>query len=129
VADLLSASSLILAVLAALLSLWTPELDRAITATIPPQKANAVLPLKPVKAALWGKALPLLLAVVACIAVFTPPTWDILRDAMRHHGDRSYRYDALKAAFVLTQMFLLAIATFLVIRSIGIGGKVFKHRS
>ncbi|MGH7022227.1 MAG: hypothetical protein ACREEB_01405 [Caulobacteraceae bacterium] len=127
--DLLSAASLLLAVLAALLALWMPELDRAISAVIPPQKANAQLPLKPLRSALFAKALPLLVAVSACLLVFLPKTLEIVGGAWAHWRDKSYAYDPLQAAFVLTQAFLLAIAIFVVLRGVGIARKIYKRRS
>lgn len=110
--DLLSASSMLLAALALLLALWAPQVEATLAKKIPPQKLNAELPLKEVKVVMYSKALVLVLGGIACIGVFTPPVMGVVGDAWRHHSDDHWEYDALKAAFVLTWVFMAFISLY-----------------
>lgn len=126
---LLSASSLILAALAALVALWSSEVQQALTLKIPAQKANAKLPLKTVSAALWSRVLPLTLFVSGSIAIFVPDLISVSIEVGKHAADPRYEYDALKAAFALTVVAQVAIGAYLVGQLVRLAGILTKQRT
>lgn len=126
---LLSASSLILAAIAALVALWSREVQQALTLKIPIQEANAKLPLKTVRAALWTRVIPLTLFVSASIAIFVPDLIAISIEVVTHAADPSFKYDALKAAFALTVVAQIAIGAYLVSQLVRLAGTLTKQRT
>ncbi|MBB1178563.1 hypothetical protein DSM05_05295 [Pseudomonas sp. FW305-3-2-15-E-TSA4] len=126
---LLSASSLILAALAALVALWSGEVQQALALKIPAQKANAKLPLKTVRAAFWTKVLPLTCFVIASIAIFVPDLVSVVSETVRHTSDPRYKYDAIKAAFALTVLAQIAIGIYLVGQLVRLSGILAKRRT
>lgn len=126
---LLSASSLILAALAALVALWSGEVQQALALKIPAQKANAKLPLKTVRAALWTRVLPLTCFIIASIAIFVPDLVSVVSETVRHAPDPRYRYDAIKAAFALTVVAQIAIGIYLVSQLVQLSSILAKRRT
>lgn len=126
---LLSASSLILAALAALVALWSGEVQQAFDLKVPAQKANAKLPLKTVRAVLWTRVFPLTLFVVGSIAIFVPDLISVSIEVGKHAADPRYKYDALKAAFALTVVAQICICGYLVSLLVRLGRILGKRRT
>jgi hypothetical protein len=104
--DLLSANSLLLAVLGVVFSVWYPEIMAAINIQIPAHKVD-VRPSEReiVSAAMWQKAIPLAVVVGVIFLVFVPNTVEVVKAAVVtfvHSGFGAFRrYDAVKTAFVV----------------------------
>lgn len=106
--DAISAASLVLAVLAALYTLWLPSVTAALDATPAadpddrgPQRAQ-------VMGALLTKAVPLAFATMASTAILLPRGIAILWEIWKYHAE--WAFDDVKAFFVLTLMLMLLLA-------------------
>ncbi|MGO7860225.1 hypothetical protein ACC676_01235 [Rhizobium ruizarguesonis] len=105
--DAISAASLVLAVLAALYTLWLPAVTAALDLKPAsdrddrgPQRAKIV-------SAILSKALPLALAAIASIAILAPRGAAIIVEIWHHHAEWSF--DDVKAMFVLTLALMLLL--------------------
>ncbi|MFC7498470.1 hypothetical protein ACFQRC_04465 [Enterovirga sp. GCM10030262] len=106
--DAISAASLVLAVLAALYTLWLPNVLAALAVTPEtdpddrgPQRAQ-------VRIALLTKALPLTFATSAAALILLPRGIAILAEVWAHWRDSSF--DDVKAFYVLTLSLMLLLA-------------------
>lgn len=109
--DLIAAASLLLAVLAILFSVWhQPVMDvlKLPTKGIP---ANLTGTREALGVAFWSKALPLTLGGGLTVLVFLPEILSIGREALAC-SPRTCRYDAVKAALVLTQAFASGLTAY-----------------
>lgn len=119
--DAISAASLVLAVLAALYTLWLSDVSAAL-AIAPkddqddrgPQRAQVML-------ALRAKALPLGLATVASTMILLPRGIGILAEAWAHW--REWCFDDVKALFVLTLSLILLLASVSAAQVVGLIAK------
>lgn len=106
-AEVISAASLVLAGLAALYTLWLPEVAEARKIT-PEGDPNNRAPQKLVAGrALWSKAFPLVLASGFIVAILLPRGLMILCEVGAHGHE--WAYDDIKAMFML----MLALFSFL----------------
>ena len=103
----ISAASLVLAVLAALYTLWLGEVGRALDLDPKPDKANRKPQEDQVLSALYTKGLPLFAASLAAVCIMSWRTWLILAECLAHWRD--WAYDDVKALFVLTTVLLFII--------------------
>ncbi|MNK14041.1 hypothetical protein D3C87_321350 [compost metagenome] len=120
--DLIAAASLLLAVLAILFSVWhQPVMDalKRPTKGIPEN-------LKPTRNALgvafWSKAFPLMLGGALTFLIFLPEIISIIGEVFTC-SPASRRYDAVKAAFLLTQAFALGLTIYCTV----LGGRLLVH--
>lgn len=104
----ISAASLVLAVLAALYTLWLGEVGRVLAIEPDPDIQNRKPQKKTVTWAFLTKGLPLFLASGAAVGVIAPRTTTILEEVASHGAE--WGFDDVKAFFVLTAA-LLAIIT------------------
>lgn len=102
--DLIAASSLLLAVLAILFSVWHQPIMDALELPTKGIPANLTGTRDALEAAFWSKAFPLTLGGFLTVLVFLPEIIGIAGDALRCSRSRC-SYDAVSAAFVLTQAF------------------------
>ena len=102
----ISAASLVLAVLAALYTLWLGEVTRALDAPVAADRDNRGGAKKLVRQALLTKAAPLFAASLAAAAIMVPRSWSIVMQAALH--GRGTPFNDVKAFFLLTAV-LLAI--------------------
>lgn len=107
--DAISAASLVLAILAALYTLWLPTITAALDvtpATDPddrgPQKAQ-------IMSALFTKSVPLAFTTVTSTAIFVPRGLAIISEIWKHHAE--WAFDDVKAFFVLTLMLMTLLTT------------------
>ncbi|NTE56406.1 hypothetical protein G6M78_15115 [Agrobacterium tumefaciens] len=106
--DAISAASLVLAVLAALYTLWLPAVTTALDlkpASDPddrgPQRGK-------IMSAILTKAMPLSLAAIASISILAPRGAAIIVEIWHHHAE--WAFDDVKAMFVLTLALMLLLA-------------------
>jgi hypothetical protein len=105
--DVISAASLVLAVLAAFYTLWLP----AVTAALNVKPATDMDDRGPqrmqIMNALYTKAAPLAFATIASTAILAPRGIAIIAEIWRHHAQWSF--DDVKAMFVLTLALMLLL--------------------
>jgi hypothetical protein len=123
--DLLSAESLLFAVLGMLLSVWYPEIVAAINIEIPKLSQDVKAGDKAsVKSVMRIKILPITILGGVIFLVFLPNAVQVVVDALEHAshlGTRSWGdYDAVKLALVVVTAFggLFTVYGFLLLRQI-----------
>ncbi|RVK90427.1 hypothetical protein CN150_27900 [Sinorhizobium meliloti] len=107
-ADAISAASLVLAVLAALYTLWLPEVSAALDITPRADRDDRAPQRAQVVTALLTKALPLSIASISATAILMPRGFAIIAEAWEHHAE--WAFDDVKAFFVLTFALMLTLA-------------------
>jgi hypothetical protein len=130
--DVISAASLVLAVLAALYTLWLPEVSAALAIAPADDKDDRGPQRKKVKTALLTKALPLGLATGCSTTILLPRGSAIVVEAFMHW--RAWAFDDVKAFFILTLALMLLLTTVSLAQIVGliakrrlIGPKLAKH--
>lgn len=104
----ISAASLVLAVLAALYTLWLAEIGRALALKCEPDSTNRGPQKSHVVSALLTKGLPLAVTSVVAAGIMLPRSLLILQEALSHWS--AWRFDDVKAMLVLTTALLLMLA-------------------
>jgi hypothetical protein len=116
--DLLSAASLLLTVLGVVYGTWYSEIVSAIGAPIPDNPPNRGPVRQTVRAALYGKALPLALAAIVLTILFLPDALTIALgglNALKTAGCVAFhKYNAVEAAFCLVVVLTGALAGYLI---------------
>jgi hypothetical protein len=114
VGDLLSAASLLFAVVGVLYGLWYPEITEAQAIDIPEHGPNRVKPRRQVTSVLLGRALPLALASTLVALIFLPDVIVIAVGSIRRlqadGADAVRAYDAVQTSFCVVVLFTSAIA-------------------
>lgn len=111
--DLLSAASLLLAVIGILYGFWYNELADARSTQIPEHSANCTSPRIRVSRILWSRALPLTASSILLALVFLPDAIRIATDSIRAYGQVGISlesYDAVRTAFCVVVGFECALA-------------------
>jgi hypothetical protein len=113
-ADLLSAASLLLAIVSVLYGLWYSEIVSAADVQVPRHAEDCVRPLGAVRGVLWGKALPVALAACVVAAVFLPDTLRIAVASAKLYAGNGFpdnlTYDAVSTSFCVVEAFAIALA-------------------
>lgn len=111
--DLLSASSLYLAVLGLLYSAWYSEIGHALTVKVPSFKEDRDAVIEVIRHTLRAKALPLALGSVVLSAILAPDAIQITIDSLDFflaHGTLAFgSYDAVGTLYVAITMFTFAL--------------------
>lgn len=115
--DVLSAASLLLAILAVLYSLWYAEIAAALEVTVPRHLEDAGQQRRQIKGALNARALPLAVATLLLTLVFLPEGVHIAIHWARHVSraglSRSVRdYDPVSLALVLVVLSIGALGIY-----------------
>lgn len=122
--DLLSAASLLMAVIAILYSLWYPELTEQLNISPKPHKEDNVAACHSVKNALIKKATPLSALALLIAIIFLPDAMKILCDAIstyQSYGIKAAsRYNAVKMAYLLVSVASIALALYITTLSINL---------
>lgn len=116
--DLLSASSLLLAVIGILYGFWYGDLASAKSTAVPDHAANCTAPRIMVSGVLWSRALPLAVSSVILALVFLPDTFRIINESYTFYCSESIAlksYDAVRTAFCVVVMFKVILAIHLTI--------------
>ena len=102
--DLLSAASLLAAIVAIFVALWSPEISDALNKQVPlhdrtPQR-------RAIAGVIWWRAVPLCVVSLLLVAVLGPPAIGIVAEAVRMaHGE----YDAVKACYLVMNLLLIGL--------------------
>ncbi len=116
--DAISAASLVLAVLAALYSLWLADVSDALKIEPELDPADRGAQITQVKRAFQTKAAPLSVITVACAAILIPRGYAIIAEA--HAIGLTGVFDDVKALFILTLTLLLLLATVAITQLLGL---------
>lgn len=108
--DLLSASSLLVALVGLLYSTWYPEITAAAETPVPLHDASKLI--SNMRSTLRTRAAPLLVLAVVLLVVLVPPAFAVVLQTVRHlFGSRSgSQYDAVQACFIAVFVALLLLA-------------------
>ena len=129
-ANVLAAASVLLAVIAVLLGTWMGDIAKALETSFEGvQKEDREALRKPVRAALWWRAIPLAAGAVAIAGVFLPRGLAIAYDTATCHAPAPCVYDDVPAAFALTELFILAIAAVALWQVVKLGRLLLGSRS
>jgi hypothetical protein len=116
--DLLSASSLLAALLGLLYSVWYPEINEATKTAIPDHDGTALV--EATKLTLSSRAIPLVVVAGILTLVLAQPAVLVVVRSYQHRGSN---YDAVQACFVAV---FAVIVTLLV--TIGMGAyRLYRH--
>jgi hypothetical protein len=124
-ADALSASSLLLAILAVLFGAWNGEVVAAIRIELEDLRSNRRPQRQKIAAALFPKALPIMVGAWLTVLVFAQRTLALVGAAL-HCVCSSCSYNDVEAAFVLTQAFVLVLAISVTIQAVRLIVKLLK---
>ena len=119
--DAISAASLVLAVLAALYSLWLNEVNAELAITPKPDPDDRGPQLKQATSVLCTKALPLMVATISAAIILAPRSFAILCEAYHHHADQSF--DDVKALFLLTSALLAVLGIVATVQFVALASK------
>jgi hypothetical protein len=113
--DLLSAASLLLAVVGIFYGLWYPEIIKSLNKPVPLHDPDKDLPHKEISIVLFSKAVPLFISALFISFVFLPDTVKIFIDSLLTLitlGIVGYlaSYDAVRTAFFLVEILAIAIS-------------------
>jgi len=126
--DLLSAASLLLAVVSVVYGLWYPEIVHAMDTTIPKHAEDRRRPYKDVSTMLFRRSLPLAIAALVVTAVFLPDAlrigWLSINDYSESGWSALRRYDSVATAFFVVELF----ATALTVHAVNLAVKLFQLR-
>jgi hypothetical protein len=115
--DLLSAASLLLAVLAVLFGVWYPEITHALETPIPKHPPDGVQAYTNVRAVLYSRAVPLTACAFVLTLVFVPDAIRIVYAAIANFQSRGLAalsdYSAVSMAFCLVVCLALILAVYL----------------
>lgn len=114
--DLLSASSLLLAVIGILYGFWYNDLHQAKRMQVPNHAANCTAPRIEVSRVLWSRALPLAASSVLLAVVFLPDAITIVSDSYNGYVKEGFSlasYDAVRTAFCVVVVFKVVLASHL----------------
>jgi hypothetical protein len=120
-ANVIATASLLLAVVAALFSMWYGEISDAVSMSNATGKVAREVIRRSVWKVLAGKAIPLTIACALNALVFARRAVLAALSSLSLYG-KNWRYDDLKAAFLLTEVMMIALALFsswLVIKLVG----------
>jgi len=108
--DLLSASSLLTALVGLLYSTWYPEIRAAASTPIPLHDASK--PKSDTRSTLLTRAVPLLLLAIVLVLLLLPPAIGVVIQALQHlfGSQPGSHYDAVQACFIAVFVALLVLA-------------------
>lgn len=122
--DLLSAASLLMAVIAILYSLWYTELTELLSISPKTHKEDNVADCYSVKSALIKKSTPLSVLALLIALIFLPDAIKISCEAIstfQNYGlEAASRYNAVKMAYCLVSVVSIALALYITSLSINL---------
>lgn len=114
--DILSASSLLLAIIGILYGFWYNDLANAKDTQVPEHAANCTAPRIRVSRIVWTRALPLAVSSALLAAVFLPEAIKLVVASSRAYAEDGFSfksYDAVRTAFCVVVGFKIILATHL----------------
>jgi hypothetical protein len=111
--DLLTAASLLTALIAIFFALWSPDINAALKTEVPTSDKHLVH--KEISKVLWWQSVPLCIASIALTGTLVPPAVAVVVEAVKI-ADVGH-YDAVKACYIVMIVLLLGL-TFLTIATV-----------
>ncbi|MFN3352949.1 MAG: hypothetical protein ACK4Z5_05010 [Brevundimonas sp.] len=126
--DALSAASLLLAMIALIFGAWWPKLTFAAEFEFSESEGNRPEQRRPIRATLFGQAIPLTIGAVVAALIFAPRTLKLMQDAIACGCPSPARLNDVAAAFVVSEILLWTIAVALIVQTSRISVNLFKAR-
>lgn len=114
--DLLSASSLLMAIAAILFSLWYPEIAKALEITPKTHREDNVAAHAAVTSVLISKALPVAMMALAVACIFLPDALKLANESLFAYQDFDLalvKYDAVKTAYCFVTVMSVVLACYM----------------
>jgi hypothetical protein len=105
-ADLLSAASLLTAIIAIFFALWSPDIGAALKKAVPANDKH--LEREAILKVLRWRALPLCVASIALTGILVPPAVAVVVEAIRIADGGNY--DAVKACYIVMIVLLFGLS-------------------
>jgi hypothetical protein len=124
--DVLAASALVAAVLAAFFTLWQAEVQAAIDREASDDPANWEKSAGPIAHALWFRAMPLFAIATATAGALWPRAWGIATNALL--CGPTCAYDDVQAIFLLTLALILGLAVMTVVQGLRLACRLVRKK-
>lgn len=115
--DLLSASSLLMAIAAILFSLWYLEITKALEIIPKDYKEDNVAARATVSSVLLSKALPVAVMALIIAAIFLPDTIKLIGESLNTYHESGLtaikKYNAVKTAYCFVTLLSLTLAFYM----------------
>lgn len=116
--DLLSASSLLMAIAAILFSLWYAEISKTLEIEPKRFREDNVAARELVAAILFGKALPVAIMALAVLLIFLPDAIKLAEESLRYYAKNGCaeffdQYDAVKTAYCFVTILSAVLAVYM----------------
>lgn len=115
--DLLSASSLLMAIAAILFSLWYAEIAKALEIVPKQHREDNVAAIKAVTSILLVKALPVAIMALTIALIFTPDAFKIAKESFLVYEQSGYealeKYDAVRTAYCFVTILSAVLAIYI----------------
>lgn len=115
--DLLSASSLLMAIAAILFSLWYAEIAKALEIAPKSHREDNIRNLAAVKSVLYAKAIPVTLTALLVALIFLPDAVKLFLESIRIYQTAGpvaiKQYDAVRTAYCFVSLLSLVLAAYM----------------
>jgi hypothetical protein len=116
--DLLSASSLLMAIAAILFSLWYADIAKALEISPRPYQEDNIGNLQTIKRVLYSKAVPVAIMATLVAIIFIPDAIRLCIDSWKLNQKSSWKeffaaYDAVRTAYCYVSFLSLALAIYM----------------
>jgi len=112
--DLLSAASLLLAVVGVLYGLWYPEIIEALGTKVPAFSEDRIKPFRQISSVFYGRAIPLAIAALGVLLIFLPNAVQIIVSTIQNLQSKGINaladYNAVQTSFCFVVALSGAIA-------------------
>jgi hypothetical protein len=121
--DLLSAASLILAVVGILYGLWYPEIQKVLEKKVPIHVEDRGIIYREISSTLWSRSLPLTFLSILISLIFLPDTIKYILEILTQIGTDGISkfisdYNAVSTAFCAVEFLTISIGIYTLILSI-----------
>lgn len=126
--DLLSASSLLMAISAILFSLWYGDISKSIEISPKSHREDNVAAKQSVTTTIFSKALPVAIMTLSVALIFLPDAIKIIKESFLIYSSSEnglYKYDAVRTAYCFVTILSIALASYMCV----LVGKLFSLRS
>lgn len=117
--DLLSASSLLIAIAAILFSLWYTEIAKALEITPKTHREDNVAAHATVSGVLLSKALPVAVMALSVAVIFLPDAVKLAKDSLNTYQESGIaaleKYDAVKTAYCFVTILSVVLAAYMLV--------------
>lgn len=114
--DLLSASSLLMAISAILFSLWYGDISKSLEISPKNHSEDNVAAKQSVTTTIFSKALPVAIMALSVALIFLPDAIKITKESFLIYSSSDYelyRYDAVRTAYCFVTILSIALASYM----------------